>query len=95
MRIFPPPVEIKEDEGFTQRNDIFKRRFFGESLARLVMTAEDALVIGLDAPWGEGKTTFVKQWIGLLREDQFGIDSIYFDAFAHDYCDKPLEALSG
>ncbi|WP_320176227.1 P-loop NTPase fold protein [Maridesulfovibrio sp.] len=93
MLLFPPQIKIKEGEGFTPENDTFNRKEFGESLARLVKHADDALVIGLDAPWGEGKTTFVKQWQGLLKND-FEIDSIYFDAFAHDYQYDPLAVLA-
>lgn len=62
MLLFPPPLEIGEDEGGTPENDIFKRKGFGESLARLVGRAHDALVTGLDAPWGEGKTTAIRMW---------------------------------
>lgn len=93
MRIFPSTISIEKDEGFKKR-DIFKRQYFGESLSRLVKDSNEALVIGLDAPWGEGKTTFVKQWIGLLRQEEYAVDAIYFDAFANDYLDRPLEALA-
>jgi len=94
MLLFPPPVEIGDDEGFTPENDIFNRRGFGENLGRLIENADDALVLGIDDPWGEGKTTFIKQWRGLLRSETFGLDSIYFDAFANDYQDEPFEAIA-
>lgn len=94
MLLFPPPLKISETEGFTPENDIFKRRGFGECLARLVERAEDPLVLGLDDPWGEGKTTFVKQWRGLLKSDQFGIDSIYFDAFENDYRNDSFSVIA-
>jgi len=93
MLLFPPPVKIDEGAGF-KGTDIFFREHFGKSLARLAQNADDALVIGLDAPWGEGKTTFIKQWMGLLASDEFGINSIYFDAFENDYQDDPLSSLT-
>lgn len=87
MLLFPPPVKIRENEGF-EKNDLFGRKPFGESLARLVTNANDPLVVGLDAPWGEGKTTFIKQWQGLLKSEEFGVDSIYFDSFKNDLDDS-------
>jgi hypothetical protein len=93
MLLFPPPVEIADGAGF-EGTDLFNRKPFGESLARLVSNADDALVVGLEAPWGEGKTTFIKQWRGLLESAEYGIDSIFFDAFANDYQGDPMAALT-
>lgn len=94
MKIFVPPIEIKESEGFTPENDIFKRLKFGESLLSLIENTDDKLVIALDAPWGEGKTTFIKQWQGLLKNSENQINSIYFDAFENDYHQNGFLALS-
>ncbi|WP_415518493.1 MAG: P-loop NTPase fold protein [Desulfovibrio aminophilus] len=93
MHIFPPQVCIDDDAGFTSDNDIFNRKPFANQLTNLIRSADDQLVIGLDAPWGEGKTTFVKQWRCLLRKE-YNIDSIYLDSFSSDYYSDPLVALS-
>ncbi|NDV20012.1 hypothetical protein GO013_11320 [Pseudodesulfovibrio sp. JC047] len=95
MLLFPPLPKIKPMEGFTEDNDIFKRKPFGESLMRLVQRSDEAIVLGLEGPWGAGKTTFVQQWRGLLsREENGSIDSIYFDSFSQDYQDDPMAALA-
>ena len=81
MKIIIPPLAVEDEDGF--KNDALQRKSFGESLRNVVANSTEPLVISLDGRWGEGKTTFIKMWRGLLRED--GIPSIYFDAFAHDH----------
>lgn len=93
MRIFPPTIEVADDEGFTHDKDIFKRAEFGKGLASLVGAVDDPLVMVLDGPWGSGKTTFIKMWAGLLRNS--GHPVIYFDAFANDYIDDAFLAIAG
>ena len=54
-------------------------------MLNLVVRSKDELVISLDGKWGEGKTTFVRMWQGLLSENE--IPNIYIDAFSNDYLD--------
>jgi energy-coupling factor transporter ATP-binding protein EcfA2 len=93
MRIFPPQIEVADDEGFLPEKDVFRRAEFGTGLADLVCAIQDPMVIALDGQWGSGKTTFVKMWAGLLR--QRGHPVIYFDAFANDYIDDAFLAIAG
>jgi len=93
MRIFPPQIEISDDEGFTPKKDILKREEFGKGLMNLVERVEDPMVIALDGPWGSGKSTFIKMWLGHLRKNGFPV--IYFDAFANDYLDDAFTAIAG
>lgn len=90
--LIPPEVEIGENEGFGEK-DIFGRKELGESLVRIIEQVEHPLVIALDAPWGSGKTTFVKMWAGHLRNNGFPV--IYFDAFKHDYMQDAFTAIAG
>ena len=92
MRLFPAEPEIADDEGFTPENDIFRRKEFGERLTRLVRYLDTPSVVLLDAPWGSGKTTFVKMWRGELRK--LGVACVYFDAFANDYQSDAFLALA-
>jgi predicted KAP-like P-loop ATPase len=92
MRLFPKELEITPGEGFTNEKDIFGRAAFGQQLTSLVSRVDAPLVIVIDAPWGEGKTTFVKMWSGELNKRN--IPSIYFDAFANDYQNDAFIALS-
>lgn len=92
MKLIVPPLHFSEDAGFRHDLDIFGRKPFGEALLNIIQNTEDELVLALDAPWGEGKTTFIKMWRGLLNEN--GIPYIYFDAFENDYQTDPFLAIS-
>ncbi|WP_373033954.1 P-loop NTPase fold protein [Sulfurovum sp.] len=95
MRLTVPPLNILENEGFSTEKDIFNRKQFGERLANLFENSQEDIVVALDAPWGEGKSTFVKMWQGYVqnhRESKF--KTIYFDAFANDYQKDPFIALT-
>jgi len=91
MKIVTPPLVIDNTEGFKQ--DILERKGFGESLLNLIENSEDELVISLDGRWGEGKTTFVKMWQGLLSEKD--IPNIYIDSFANDYIEDAFISIAG
>ncbi|HCE4734527.1 TPA: hypothetical protein NGU80_003657, partial [Vibrio parahaemolyticus] len=62
---------------------MLRREAFGESLKNLVIRSDDELVVSLDGKWGEGKSTFVKMWQGLLTANN--VPNIYNDSFANDY----------
>ena len=93
MRLCPPEVEIGPEEGFSAPKDIFGRRELGNKFTRIVQALDGSAVLVLDAPWGTGKTTFVKMWRGQLANA--GVPSIYFDAFANDYHEDAFLALAG
>jgi len=92
MKLITPPLVIDKDKPF-DRSDKLERKDFAESLSNLISSTNDNLVIALDAPWGEGKTTFVKMWQIYLKKEK-GINAIYFDAFASDFMDDPFIAIS-
>jgi len=90
MKIVTPPIIVGENEAFEQ--DVLGRSNFGQSLLNLVAQSNDELVISLDGQWGEGKTTFVKMWQGMLT--QADIPNIYIDSFANDYVDDAFIAVA-
>ena len=90
MNIVIPSIIVEDGESFEK--DIFGRSEFGEALSNLVSQSNDELVISLDGRWGEGKSTFVKMWQGMLKNK--GIPSIYIDAFANDYVDDAFIAVA-
>ncbi len=48
----------------------------------------------LDGAWGSGKSVFLKCWVGAHRlENEGSAQTVYFDAFRHDYLDDPLLGL--
>ena len=93
LRLSPRELEIGPEEGFTPEKDIFGRKPFGDQLTRIVRALEGPTVLLLDAPWGTGKTTFIKMWLGQLGKA--GIPTIYFDAFASDYHDDAFLTVAG
>ena len=93
MRLFPPVLEIGEEEGFTNEKDIFGRKTMGNGLTNIISKVSDPLVIAVDSEWGSGKTTFLKMWAGELRKQKIPV--IFFDAFQHDYVEDAFTAIAG
>lgn len=96
MKITLPKIEINENEDFSSEKDIFKRKDFGERLISLFENTQEELVVALNAPWGEGKSTFIKMWQNhiKLNQDNIKIKTIYFDAFKNDYQKDPFLAIT-
>lgn len=90
MKLVTPSLVVEDSDGF--RNDALQRQQFGDALSNLVTRSTDELVISLDGKWGEGKTTFVKMWQGLLKEKD--IPSIYIDAFQNDYTEDAFISIA-
>ena len=90
MRLTLPEHQVGSDEGFA--DDICGYEPFGERLANVVQKIDQSFVIALDGAWGSGKSTFIKQWAGFLR--QKGAPVIEFDAFGNDHHDDAFLALS-
>lgn len=96
MHFLPPEHEVDlYKEGFGE-DDLLERASFGKSLSNFVEKVEDPLVIAIDGEWGQGKSFFLKRWVGAHTLQNNGkATMVYFDAFAHDYLDDPLIALVG
>lgn len=92
MKILPPELNIGDRDGFKPELDLFNRAHLGQRLTSLVTRVEDPMVLALDAPWGSGKTAFLRMWAGDLRNA--GLPVVYFDAFSADHVDEPFVALS-
>jgi energy-coupling factor transporter ATP-binding protein EcfA2 len=90
MKLVTPFLVVEDSDGF--KNDVLQRKQFGDALSNLVTRSTDELVISLDGKWGEGKTTFVKMWQGLLKEK--GIPSIYIDTFQNDYTEDAFISIA-
>ncbi len=90
MKIVTPSLVVEELDSF--KNDALDRKSFGDALLNLVMRSNDELVISIDGKWGEGKTTFVKMWQGLLMNA--GVPSIYIDAFQNDCVDDAFISIA-
>lgn len=86
--VFVPPEP--KDDPFA--NDAIERRTQAERLTRLVERVEGPCVIALDAPYGAGKTTFLRMWAQKLRNEGFLVAE--FNAWTSDFDCKPFNALA-
>ena len=82
LRLLPEQPVIGASDGFSG-HDIFHAEQVGDRLANIVDDIDGHSVLVIDGPWGTGKSVFVKQWAGVLRER--GHPVVYFDAFEHDH----------
>ena len=87
--IQPQPIKIPEDNPF--QYDLLDRQEAVETLTRLVGSIKGPCVLAVDAPWGAGKTTFLKIWAQYLRNQQFPV--VEFNAWQTDFSDDPFVAL--
>ncbi|NVO56467.1 hypothetical protein HW561_11785 [Rhodobacteraceae bacterium B1Z28] len=94
LTIPEPKIELYKD-GFAE-HDKLSRKPTSDKLSELVERFDDPLVIALDGAWGSGKSFFLKCWVGEhLKREGNSTQTVYFDAFKHDYLDDPLIALTG
>ncbi len=91
MKWKPTPIEIHQDDPF--KFDVLGRRPAIEELTNLLKNLNAPFVLGLDSPWGTGKTTFVRMWMEYLKAQGFGC--IYLSAWDSDFAGDPLVALLG
>jgi hypothetical protein len=90
MKIHPPILDIPPDNPYA--NDLFGRKAFAESLRSLIKNTDDNVVLCVDAPWGDGKTSFARMWMADLQKRE--INCIYYDAYENDYCEDPFISFS-
>jgi len=97
MRLFVPEPQIELYEDGFDSHDILGRAETGKRLSELVENIDDPMVIALTGAWGSGKSFFLKCWVGEHLKPAYGhkAQTVYFDAFQHDYMDDPLIALTG
>lgn len=65
----------------------------GTVLMNFVSSLSRPSVICIDAPWGQGKTTFLLMWRQLLEDSDFPV--LYFNAWENDFSRDALVALIG
>lgn len=72
-------------------DDLLDRKPSIETLSEFISHIESPYVLALDAPWGSGKTTFVRMWEAHLKG--LGHTALYHNAWESDYADDPLASL--
>lgn len=91
MRLRAPEVDVSAESPF--ENDKLGRRSAVEALASILQSTTEPLVVSVNAPWGYGKSTFLRMLQAHLRIQ--GFKSINFNAWESDYIDNPFVALLG
>ncbi|MCY4578225.1 MAG: P-loop NTPase fold protein [Chloroflexi bacterium] len=84
-------LEVLEHEPFA--NDKLGRKEPIETLTNVINNIGSPFILSVDAPWGSGKTTFLKMWEKHLQN--LGYAVVDFNAWETDYSDDPFLALSG
>ncbi|NUW74869.1 hypothetical protein HOP38_20435 [Vibrio mediterranei] len=85
--------EVDVVEGNPFLNDKLNRKESADVLTEFVLSSKDPLVVCLDAPWGQGKTTFLRMWEQHLKDNE--IPTIYFNAWENDFTDDAFVSLIG
>ena len=73
-------------------NDSLDRRQLAEKLTSYLKRLNDGAVLAIDAPWGEGKTWFGKNWAKHLEDNEYKV--VYIDAFEQDYIEDPFMLIT-
>lgn len=84
-----PVMDVEKDNIF--RNDKMKREHTIELFTDLISTVNQPFTICLNAPWGGGKTTFIKMWEKYLEQNNY--ISLYFNAWENDFSNEPFVSI--
>lgn len=85
--------ELVVEPGSPFLNDELNRLESAEVLTQFVLSTQDPMVVCLDAPWGQGKTTFLRMWEQHLKDS--AVPTIYFNAWENDFTDDALISIIG
>lgn len=90
MQMRPPPFEVPKS-GNPFVNDKLNRKDQVEAVTNLLHNVDGSCVLAVDAPWGAGKTVFLKMLVQNLRNQDFQVAE--FNAWETDFSNDPLIAL--
>jgi len=91
-------IQIRADEIFISEGEPYQFDRLGRKpscdlLTRFATCVLGPCTIAIDAPWGYGKTTFLKLWAADLKKNNFSV--IEVNAWKTDYFNDPLLAIFG
>lgn len=70
--------------------DVLNRKKYASFLTAYLESKNESFVINITAPWGSGKTFFLKNW----HEDiKLNHPAVYFNAWENDYSNDPLVSI--
>lgn len=88
------PYEPAIDPQNPYKEDKCGFKSFGDVLTNVLSSSTEGTVVAVDAPWGEGKSTFAKMWTADLKKEKKLSNVIVFDAFRHDGHTDPFVPLA-
>ena len=83
-------MEIDYDDPFA--NDRLDRKPPIQTLTNLLGNIDSPCILCIDAPWGTGKTTFLRMWNVHLQKMGFVV--VHFNAWQNDFSNYPFLALT-
>ncbi|MDM0065297.1 P-loop NTPase fold protein [Variovorax sp. J31P207] len=92
----PKPIYLRgkaHDHSQPFAGDQFERKALAGRLTALLGRLPDGAVLSVDAPWGEGKTWFGRNWHASLVEE--GYRTSYIDCFERDHIEDPFVMIAG
>ncbi len=72
--------------------DTLNRAQLADKLTGYIDRLNAGAVLAIDAPWGEGKTWFGRNWAKKLGNEEYRV--AYIDAFEQDYIEDPFILLA-
>jgi predicted KAP-like P-loop ATPase len=82
---------IESEDPF--KNDKLNRKPHVSNFTSLLENISSPIVLSVNAPWGQGKTTFLEMLHAQLKKKE--CNSIYFSAWETDFASDPLLAFLG
>ncbi|MDM0116293.1 P-loop NTPase fold protein [Variovorax sp. J22R133] len=92
----PKPIYLRgqsPDETVPFAGDQFDRKALAERITGLLTRLPDGAVLSIDAPWGDGKTWFGRNWHASLVEA--GYRTGFIDCFQRDHIEDPFVMIAG
>lgn len=83
----PPRLQLVDKDNPFQ-DDLFERKDYAKQLTGYLDLLRNGAVLAIDAPWGEGKSWFGRNWAADLESQDYRV--IYLDAFQQDYVEDPF-----
>ena len=84
-----PRTAVVGDNAFD--GDLLNRKELAVKLTGYLDRLREGAVLAIDAPWGEGKTWFGRNWERHLKDE--GHKVVFIDAFEQDYMEDPFLLL--
>lgn len=75
-------------EGRAFAGDMFRREQHAGRLTAYLERLREGAVLAIDAPWGEGKTWFGRNWAASLELERHKV--VFIDALEQDYVEEPF-----